>query len=235
MGHALLLVVQHGRDKPDQLKLLILSYPPLIIALEISFFRAKETRNQYFSGNQKWGAQSGAQLANYMVRNREINSMEIQFRAGPGEKLPHLCAILKGLMPYRLCLCWCAMLSKSLVSLWLAVQWGQRTAPGKYLRTLKCCAIGGAQWQKFPTGRGAQSPRSALKQLLRDQGAQWSHVGTVLERHMYPLCIWLCYKATSKALDLRVPDVWERGCTPTLSSPRKMCERASETCVKANV
>ena len=45
-----------------------------------------------FSGNQKRGAQSGAQSANYFgesrcakVRNREINLM-IQIRAGPGEK-----------------------------------------------------------------------------------------------------------------------------------------------------
>jgi hypothetical protein len=50
-----------------------------------------------------------------MVHNREIISVEIQFRegpgekllggalrAGPGEKLPLLCAMLKGLMPYKL-------------------------------------------------------------------------------------------------------------------------------------
>jgi len=41
------------------------------------------------------------------------------------------------------------------------------------------CAIGGAQWQTYPTLRGAQSPRNAAKQLLENQGAQWSHVGTV--------------------------------------------------------
>jgi hypothetical protein len=38
----------------------------------------------------------------------------------------------------------------------------------------------GAQWQTIPTERGAQTPRNALKQFMKNQGAQWSRGCTVL-------------------------------------------------------
>jgi hypothetical protein len=34
-------------------------------------------------------------------------------------------------------------------------------------------------WQTFPTERGAQTPRNALKQFMKNQGAHWSRVSTV--------------------------------------------------------
>jgi len=105
------------------------------------FFQAKRDVQSIFSGNQKWGAQSGAQSGNCCLSKSK-------------------CAKL---------IQWKFNLGRGLVS----------NAPGKYLHTLKCCAIGGAQWQLSPTGRGAQFPRNALKQLLKNQGAQWSHIGTV--------------------------------------------------------
>ena len=37
----------------------------------------------------------------------------------------------------------------------------------------------GFAMENFPTERGAQTPRNALKQFMKNQGAHWSHVSTV--------------------------------------------------------
>ena len=49
----------------------------------------------------------------------------------------------------------------------------------------------GAQWQFPPTERGAQSPRNALKQLLKNlRGAQWSRGCTVYSAYSV-LLAWI--------------------------------------------
>ena len=62
----------------------------------------------------------------------------------------------------------CYLRSAYIKALLLAAQWCLRNAPKNLW-----------QWQIYPTVRGAQSPRNALGQLLKNQGVQWSHVGTV--------------------------------------------------------
>jgi hypothetical protein len=62
---------------------------------------------------------------------------------------------------------------------WGSAQWVLRNAPEKALRTSIAAQIGGAQWQTFPTERGAQTPRNALKLFMKNQGAHWSRVSTV--------------------------------------------------------